>query len=67
VPKEVREKMAFTFVATMDEVLRLALLPDPVKRADQLDEPGALQPETATRPDIDREVVATVSSDGMVG
>jgi ATP-dependent Lon protease len=27
VPQEVRDKMAFTFAATMDEVLRLALLP----------------------------------------
>jgi ATP-dependent Lon protease len=29
VPTEVRQNMAFTFVATMDEVLRLALLPRP--------------------------------------
>jgi ATP-dependent Lon protease len=29
VPDEVRQNMAFTFVATMDEVLRLALLPPP--------------------------------------
>jgi ATP-dependent Lon protease len=29
VPQEVREKMAFTFASTMDEVLRLALLPLP--------------------------------------
>jgi ATP-dependent Lon protease len=29
VPPEVRANMAFTFVATMDEVLRLALLPAP--------------------------------------
>jgi ATP-dependent Lon protease len=27
VPQEVRDNMAFTFVSTMDEVLRLALLP----------------------------------------
>jgi ATP-dependent Lon protease len=27
VPEEVRQNMAFTFVSTMDEVLRLALLP----------------------------------------
>ena len=27
VPQEVRDKMAFTFAATMDEVLLLALLP----------------------------------------
>jgi ATP-dependent Lon protease len=67
VPQEVRDNMTFTFVATMDEVLRLALLPEPVKRADQLSEPGATQVESATRPDIEREVVATVSSDGMTG
>ncbi len=29
VPQEVRDKMAFTFASTMDEVLRLALLPLP--------------------------------------
>ena len=29
VPEEVRATMAFTFVSTMDEVLRLALLPEP--------------------------------------
>jgi ATP-dependent Lon protease len=29
VPEEVRNKMAFTYVQTMDEVLRLALLPHP--------------------------------------
>ena len=29
VPQEVREKMAFTFASTMDEVLHLALLPHP--------------------------------------
>jgi ATP-dependent Lon protease len=31
VPEEVRTSMAFTFVSTMDEVLRLALLPAPEK------------------------------------
>ncbi|HJR43423.1 MAG TPA: endopeptidase La [Gemmatimonadaceae bacterium] len=34
VPDEVRQNMAFTFVQTMDEVLRLALLPAPERRAD---------------------------------
>jgi hypothetical protein len=34
VPPEVREGMTFTFVTGMDEVLRLALLPAPVPRAD---------------------------------
>ncbi|HEX5408449.1 MAG TPA: endopeptidase La [Gemmatimonadaceae bacterium] len=42
VPEEVRGNMVFTFVETMDEVLRLALLPQPTKLADQhhLEEPG---------------------------
>ena len=31
VPQEVREKMAFTFASTMDEVLHLALLPHPAR------------------------------------
>jgi ATP-dependent Lon protease len=66
VPKEVRANMAFTFVATMDEVLRLALLPAPVPRADQLTGPGASQLETATRPAIEREVTAdAISADGI--
>jgi ATP-dependent Lon protease len=30
VPAEVREKMAFTFASSMDEVLHLALLPQPI-------------------------------------
>ena len=56
VPKEVRDNMAFTFVASMDEVLRLALLPNVVPRADQAPEPGSEQVDTTTRPAIDREV-----------
>ncbi|MGZ8413764.1 MAG: endopeptidase La [Gemmatirosa sp.] len=35
VPKEVREHMAFSFVSSMDEVLRIALLPNPVAHADR--------------------------------
>ena len=42
VPQEVRDKMAFTFASTMDEVLRLALLP----RADANDSTAA-PPHTA--------------------
>ncbi|HJU91174.1 MAG TPA: endopeptidase La [Gemmatimonadaceae bacterium] len=34
VPDEVRQNMVFTFVQTMDEVLRLTLLPAPERRAD---------------------------------
>ena len=42
VPDEVRKNMAFTFVSTMDEVLRLALLPKVVaERADAVVEMGA--------------------------
>jgi ATP-dependent Lon protease len=36
VPDEVKQNMHFSFVATMDEVLRLALLPEPVSSADEL-------------------------------
>ncbi|MCU0636830.1 MAG: endopeptidase La, partial [Gemmatimonadaceae bacterium] len=35
IPDEVRRNMAFTFVATMDEVLRLALLPPATPNADR--------------------------------
>ena len=48
VPEEVRKNMAFTFVSTMDEVLRLALLPPvPVEFADVAPEANAelSQPE----------------------
>jgi ATP-dependent Lon protease len=38
VPDEVRENMAFTFVASMDEVTRIALLSAPVARADRAPE-----------------------------
>ena len=44
VPTEVRENMAFKFVATMDEVLRIALLP---KAAPVAVEPAVEEPETA--------------------
>ncbi|MGH7626040.1 MAG: endopeptidase La [Gemmatimonadaceae bacterium] len=42
VPAEVRANMVFLLAETMDEVLRLALLPQPTKLADQhhLEEPG---------------------------
>src|ERR687896_62205 len=36
VPDEVKQNMTFTFVGTMDDVLRLALLPEPVTSADEL-------------------------------
>src|SRR5687768_1880918 len=55
VPPEVRQNMAFTFVATMDEVLRLALLPAPEPAlADQV----AAEPSpTADRPAAEVEAV----------
>jgi ATP-dependent Lon protease len=55
VPKEVRANMAFTFVSTMDEVLRLALLPAPEPSlADQV---AAESPPTADRPAAEAEAV----------
>jgi ATP-dependent Lon protease len=55
VPPEVRQNMAFTFVATMDEVLRLALLPAPEPAlADQV----AAEPSPAAdRPAAEAEAV----------
>ena len=55
VPTEVRQNMAFTFVATMDEVLRLALLPAPEPSlADQV----AAEPSpTSDRPAAEAEAV----------
>jgi ATP-dependent Lon protease len=49
VPDAVRENMVFLFVETMDEVLRLALLPQPTKLADQhhLEEPGPWVSDTS--------------------
>src|SRR5689334_10793320 len=55
VPTEVRQNMAFTFVATMDEVLRLALLPAPEPSlADQV---AAESSPTSDRPAADAEAV----------
>ena len=55
VPTEVRQNMAFTFVATMDEVLRLALLPAPEPSlADQV---AGETPPTADRPAAEAEAV----------
>jgi ATP-dependent Lon protease len=44
IPAEVRKNMVFTFVATMDEVLRLAMLP-PMPSG-----PADLPPDTPSRP-----------------
>jgi len=55
VPTEVRQNMAFTFVATMDEVLRLALLPAPEPSlADQV---AAEASPTSDRPAAEAEAV----------
>ncbi len=55
VPAEVRQNMAFTFVATMDEVLRLALLPAPEPSlADQV---AAESSPTSDRPAAEAEAV----------
>jgi ATP-dependent Lon protease len=43
VPQEVKERMAFTFVERMDEVLHLALLPTPSREiADVMTDDGQL-------------------------
>jgi hypothetical protein len=57
----VRANMVFTFVATMDEVLRLALLARPtLVVADK--PPADIQPETAKRPALADGPVADVES-----
>jgi ATP-dependent Lon protease len=55
VPKEVRANMAFTFVSTMDEVLRLALLPAPEPAL--ADHVAPESPPTADRPVAEAEAV----------
>src|SRR5215216_1439547 len=55
VPPEVRANMAFTFVATMDEVLRLALLPAP--EPDLADQVAAEPSPAADRPAAEAEAV----------
>ncbi|GLC28060.1 endopeptidase La [Roseisolibacter agri] len=51
VPKEVREHIEFRFVSSMDEVLRIALLPSPVPNADRA--PDQDVDEKATAPIAD--------------
>ena len=59
VPEEVRTTMAFTFVSTMDEVLRLALLPTP--------ELGlADQPPRDNPPSVRTEVGGTAATPGEI-
>jgi ATP-dependent Lon protease len=54
VPDEVKQNMQFTFVGTMDEVLRLALLPEPVTSADEVPPISSEVPSPIGLP-IDRE------------
>ena len=64
VPDEVKQNMHFTFVGTMDEVLRLALLPEPVTSADELPPPvGADVPSPIGLP-IDRETPIRLKKSG---
>ena len=58
VPPEVRQNMAFTFVATMDEVLRLALLPAPEPALADL-----VSPETSPAADRPASEAAAVPAD----
>ena len=60
VPDEVRAHMAFTFVQTMDEVLRIALLPAADIIADK--PPEDRQPESAKRPALADGPVADIES-----
>jgi ATP-dependent Lon protease len=54
VPDEVKQNMHFSFVGTMDEVLRLALLPEPVTSADEVPPVSSEIPSPIGLP-IDRE------------
>ncbi len=63
VPEEVKQNMHFTFVATMDEVLRLALLPEAVTSADELPPVGAAVPSPIGLP-IDRETPIRLKKSG---
>ncbi len=54
VPDEVKEHMAFTFVATMDEVLRHALLPAPSTEPADLVSRGGSDETEPERPAADR-------------
>ncbi len=54
VPDEVKANMHFTFVGTMDEVLRLALLPEAVTSADEMPPVSSEVPSPIGLP-IDRE------------
>jgi ATP-dependent Lon protease len=58
IPDEIKEHMAFTFVSTMDEVLRLALLPSvPPEVADQTVESPVERP-TFTEGEVESATTA---------
>src|SRR5687768_4191703 len=61
VPDEVKQNMQFTFVGTMDEVLRLALLPEPVTSADEVPPVSSEIPSPIGLP-IDREAPIRLKS-----
>jgi ATP-dependent Lon protease len=61
VPDEVKQNMHFSFVGTMDEVLRLALLPEPVTSADELPPVSSEIPSPIGLP-IDREAPIRLES-----
>jgi ATP-dependent Lon protease len=65
IPGEVREKMAFTFVSTMDEVIHLMLLQpsapvlaDSAPRSEPRTEPRRKQPMAAKQPDNESSISA---------
>jgi ATP-dependent Lon protease len=56
IPPEVRKNMVFTFVATMDEVLRLAMLPAVVTTPADLPPVVMPDPEERRATDAERSV-----------
>jgi len=60
VPEEVKKQIAFSFVATMDEVLRLALLPA------ESDRPATPEPRLETPHESSAPVPMTRESDAEV-
>jgi ATP-dependent Lon protease len=61
VPDEVKQNMHFSFVGTMDEVLRLALLPEPVTSADEVPPVSAEIPSPIGLP-VQRETALRVEA-----
>jgi ATP-dependent Lon protease len=64
VPDEVKQNMHFSFVGTMDEVLRLALLPEPVTSADEIPPVSSEIPSPIGLP-IDRETPIRLRKSGL--